>query len=95
MRTLIKMKHKFHSKDIEDGSWMIWCPVTRGSFSTKLWKGGVISSQECACCGGNVKEEVHVKSDQQLREENNKKFEVESITTKFQRPLDFYVDGAK
>ena len=92
MRILIKMKHKFHSKDVEDGSWMVWCPVTRGSFSTKLWKQGVIATQECACCGEDVKKEINVKSEEQLRQElkfSNVRYGA------FQRLLDIYKDGAK
>jgi hypothetical protein len=57
-----------------------------------LWKQGVIATQECACCGEDVKKEINVKSDEQLRQElkfSNVRYGA------FQRPLDFYVDGAK
>ena len=70
-------KHAFHSKD-EHGVWMVFCRETRGSFSTALWKAGVIPDQSCACCGDDMN--ATLESDGEALARNTEKYGHASIT---------------
>ncbi len=45
--------HRFKDKE-SDGSWIVHCNETGGSFSTILWKQFKVTDQECVCCGGKI-----------------------------------------
>jgi len=64
------MKHKFHSKDIDNNTWMIWCPVEQTSFCTILWKQRSTPYQQCPHCKNNIKDNV----DETLLQKNIKRF---------------------
>ena len=58
---MIEVKHRFHSKDLNTGIWLVYCPATRTSFSTSEWSNGQTPKQICPYCKRNVKELFYIK----------------------------------
>lgn len=48
--------HRFYNKD-ENGNWLVKCLYTGGTFSTALWKQGIVQNQRCPCCSDMVRRE--------------------------------------
>lgn len=55
MVTTKKSGHKFINKD-DDGTYMICCIKTGGTFSTRLWDLEKVKKGICPCCDREVKE---------------------------------------
>ncbi len=46
--------HIFYHKN-NDGSWMVYCRKTTGSFSTKIWDKKESLYGKCPCCMKDIK----------------------------------------
>ena len=45
--------HSFYNKN-SDGSWMVKCFKTGGTFSTSLWKNEQVQKNTCPCCEESI-----------------------------------------
>lgn len=72
--------HAFYEKDNDTGCWMVYCREEKGRFSTKLWRDNKVPDQQCPCCGGSMKDELSLKDDESIREQNERKYGHAAVT---------------